>query len=140
MVKIRYMTLEDKPFWYSLDRHLPEEEFLLKVRDKRGYVLEEDDKLVGLLRYNLFWDNTPFCTLLFVDWPYQKKGYGRMLMEHWESEMKEKGYGMLLTSTQADEEAQHFYRKLGYKDCGGFVPTVPGYEQPMELFLEKNIL
>lgn len=62
-----------------------------------------------------------------------------MLVEHWEADMKKKGYGMVLTSTQADEEAQHFYRKLGYKDCGGFVPTVPGYEQPMELFLEKAI-
>lgn len=139
MTEIRYVRLEDKPFWYSLDRHLPEAEFDGKVRDKRGYVLEEDGKPVGLLRYNLFWDNTPFCTLLFVDWAYQKKGYGRLLMEHWEADMKEKGYGMLLTSTQADEEAQHFYRKLGYKDCGGFVPTVPGYEQPMELFLEKAI-
>lgn len=139
MTEIRYVRMEDKSFWYSLDRHLPEEEFDGKVRDKRGYVLEEDGKPVGLLRYNLFWDNTPFCTLLFVDWAYQKKGYGRLLMEHWEADMKEKGYGMLLTSTQADEEAQHFYRKLGYKDCGGFVPTVPGYEQPMELFLEKAI-
>ena len=133
------MKPEDKPFWYSLDRHLPEEEFANKVRDKRGYVLEVDGKPVGLLRYNLFWDNTPFCTLLFVDWAYQKKGYGRLLMEHWEADMKEKGYGMVLTSTQVDEEAQHFYRKLGYKDCGGFVPTVPGYEQPMELFLEKAL-
>jgi len=139
MIKIRYMTLEDKSFWYNLDKHLPKEEFVNKVRDKRGYVLEEDGKPIGLLRYNLFWDNTPFCTLLFVDWAYQKKGYGRLLMEHWEEDMKAKGYGMVLTSTQADEEAQHFYRKLGYKDCGGFVPTIPGYEQPMELFLEKAI-
>ncbi|MBR6537359.1 MAG: GNAT family N-acetyltransferase [Lachnospiraceae bacterium] len=139
MIKIRYMALEDKSFWYSLDRHLPEDEFARKVRDERGYVLEADGNPVGLLRFNLFWDNTPFCTLLFVAWEHQKKGYGRLLMEHWEAEMKEKGYGMLLTSTQADEEAQHFYRKLGYKDCGGFVPTVPGYEQPMELFLEKAI-
>lgn len=139
MTEIRYVRMEDKSFWYSLDRHLPEEEFAGKVRDKRGYVLEEDGKPIGLLRYNLFWDNTPFCTLLFVDWEYQKKGYGRLLMECWEADMKEKGYGMVLTSTQADEEAQHFYRKLGYRDCGGFVPTVPGYEQPMELFLEKSI-
>lgn len=139
MVKIRYVCTEDKPFWYSLDRHLSEEEFVNMVRDERGYVLEVDGKPVGLLRYNLFWDNTPFCTLLFVDWAYQKKGYGRLLMEHWEVDMKEKGYGMVLTSTQVDEEAQHFYRKLGYKDCGGFVPTVPGYEQPMELFLEKAL-
>ena len=31
------------------------------------------------------------------------------------------------------------YRKLGYKDCGGFVIDVPGYEQPMEMFLIKRI-
>lgn len=42
-------------------------------------------------------------------------------MEYWEQDMKRQGYGMLLTSTQVDETAQHFYRKLGYKDCGGFV-------------------
>ena len=41
------------------------------------------------------------------------KGYGRLLMEHWEQDMKEQGHGMLLTSTQVDEDAQHFYRRLG---------------------------
>jgi len=139
MTEIRYVQATDKEFWYCLDRHLPEQEFEYKVRDKRGYVLLEDEKPVGVLRYNLFWDNTPFCTLLFVGREYQKKGYGRMLMEHWEKDMKAKGYGMLLTSTQVDEEAQHFYRKLGYKDCGGFVIDIPGYEQPMEMFLVKGI-
>jgi len=139
MTVIRYVQTEDKDFWYTLDRHLPEEEFAGKVRDKRGYVLLEDGRPVGILRYNLFWDNIPFCTLLFVDWKFQKKGYGRMLMEHWEKDMKAQGYGMLLTSTQVDEQAQHFYRKAGYKDCGGFVVDIPGYEQPMELFLVKGI-
>lgn len=70
---------------------------------------------------------------------YQNKGYGRKLMEYWETEMKSKGYDMVLTSTQVDEEAQHFYRKLGYKDCGGFVIDIPGYMQPMEMFLIKVI-
>lgn len=49
------------------------------------------------------------------------------------------GYDMVLTSTQVDEQAQHFYRKLGYKDCGGFVVDIEGQEQPMELFLIKSI-
>lgn len=39
------------------------------------------DKPAGILRYNLFWDNTPFCTMLFVDCDYRKKGYGKRPME-----------------------------------------------------------
>ena len=139
MYNIRYVQQEDKAFWYSLDHHLPEAEFDSKVSRKMGYVLLENDTPIALLRYNLFWDNTPFCTLLFVDWAHQGKGCGKLLMEHWERDMKAQGYGMLLTSTQADETAQHFYRKLGYKDCGGFVVDIPGFEQPMELFLIKGI-
>ncbi len=137
--EIRYVREEDKDFWYSLDRHLPEGEFARKVRDKQGYVLLEKGQPVGILRYNLFWDNTPFCTLLYVADAQQRRGHGRALMAHWEAEMKAQGYGMVLTSTQADETAQHFYRKLGYRDCGGLTPTVPGYEQPMELFLCKAL-
>ena len=139
MLNIRHVQQEDKDFWYSLDRHLPEQEFDNKVSLQRGYVLLDENTPIGLLRYNLFWDNTPFCTMLFVQESHQGKGYGKMLMEHWERDMKAQGYGMLLTSTQVDEEAQHFYRKLGYKDCGGFVIDVPGYEQPMELFMIKGI-
>lgn len=140
MVEIRYVQSDDKDFWFGLDRHLPECEFEKKVRDRQGYVLLEDGKPVGLLRYNLFWDNTPFCTMLFVDGNCRGKGFGKILMQHWEADMKAQGYGMLLTSTQVDEEAQHFYRKIGYKDCGGFVIDIPGYAQPMELFLIKALI
>ena len=139
MLSIRYVQQEDKAFWYRLDRHLPEQEFGNKVSGRRGYVLLDENTPIGLLRYALFWDNTPMCTMLFIDEHHRGKGCGKMLMEHWEMDMKVQGYGMLFTSTQVDEEAQHFYRKLGYKDCGGFVIDIPGYEQPMELFMVKGI-
>lgn len=58
---------------YSLDKHLPEIEFDKKIQDKQGYVLFDDGVAVGLLRYNLFWDNTPFYTMFFVDWLKQKR-------------------------------------------------------------------
>ena len=139
MIEIRYINRDDKEFWFSLDKHLSEPEFNNKVRDNRGYILLDDNKPVGLLRYNLFWDNTPFCNLIYINNEYQGKGFGKLLIEYWENDMKSQGYGILLTSTQVDESAQHFYRKLGYKDCGGFVIDIKGYEQPMELFLVKSI-
>ncbi|MBP5446675.1 MAG: hypothetical protein J6X95_01020 [Treponema sp.] len=56
-----------------------------------------------------------------------------------EKDMKSQGYDFVLTSTRVDESAQHFYRKLGYKDCGGLLIDIPNYEQPMEMFLIKRI-
>ena len=76
---------------------------------------------------------------VFIDSDYRNQKYGKKLMEHWEQDMKSQGYGMVMTSTQVDEDAQHFYRKLGYKDCGGFVIDVPGYEQPMEMIMIKAV-
>lgn len=139
MTNIRCLETSDKEFWYSLDKHLPKTEFENKVQARRGYILLVDDKPAGLLRYNLFWDNTPFCTMLIIDGEYQGKGFGKQLVEYWECDMKMQGYGMLLTSTQVNENAQHFYRRLGYKDCGGIVINIPEYEQPMEMFLIKQI-
>ncbi len=139
MTEIRYLRDSDQAFWYSLDQHLPEAEFENKVKTKRGYVLLEDTVPVGLLRYNFFWDSIPFCTMLYISKTYQNKGYGTMLLRRWEQDMKEQGHGMLLTSTRVDETAQHFYRKLGYKDCGGLTIDIPAYAQPMELFLAKEL-
>ena len=136
---IRQVEKRDQEAWYALDRHLPESVFDEKERCRQGYVYIEDEKIIGVLRYNLFWDTTPFCTMLFIDSDYRNQKYGKKLMEHWEQDMKSQGYGMVMTSTQVDEDAQHFYRKLGYKDCGGFVIDVPGYEQPMEMIMIKAV-
>lgn len=139
MFKIRLAESSDKEFWYSLDKHLPDKEFEKKIRDEMGYIILEDEKPIGVLRYNLFLDNTPFLTLIFIDRTYQKKGFGCKTMDFWEREMKKSGYGMIMVSTQVDEEAQHFYRKLGYKDCGCLVLDIPKYEQPMEMFMAKAL-
>ncbi len=56
-------------------------------------------------------------------------------MRRWEADMRELGHRLVLTSTQADESAQHFYRKLGYVDCGGLL--LEG--QATELFLSKKL-
>ncbi len=139
MTEIRYLRSSDKQFWYGLDKHLPETEFENKVYTRRAYVILAAGEPAGLLRYNLFWDSIPFCTMLMINENYRGKGYGRRLMEYWERDMRSQGYGMVMTSTQVDENAQLFYRKLGYKDCGGILFDIPGYEQPMELVLSKAL-
>jgi Acetyltransferases len=136
---VRYVESKDKTDWYSLDHGLPEAGFEEKVRNRQGYICIENGKIIGILRYNLFWDSIPFCTMLYISQPYRQKGCGRRLMERWESDMKDAGCRIVMTSTQVNEEAQHFYRKLGYKDAGGFLLNIPGYEQPMEMIMIKEL-
>jgi len=134
---IRYVSKTDKPFWFTLDTHLNESEFALKIRDRRGYIISDGDKPVGVMRYNLFLDFIPFLTLIYLDESYCGKGFGKQAILHWENEMRELSHKMVMTSTQVDEEAQHFYRKLGYKDKGSLFFDNTPFEQPQEMFMIK---
>ena len=137
--QIRYATARDKRFWFSLDAHIAESVWKQKLCDRTCYVLEADGRPAALLRYSLFWDNTPFCNLLYVAPAMQHRGYGSALLARWERDMRGQGYRCVLTSTQSDESAQHFYRKHGYKDAGGFVLSAAGDRPPLELVLEKAL-
>ena len=136
---IRYAMEADKALWLRLDRHLPEGAFARKTAARQAYILEEAGEGVAVLRWGFFWDSIPFCNLLYVAEGARGHGLGQALTEHWEGEMKTRGCGLIMTSTQADETAQHFWRKLGYRDCGGFVLPFPGWEQPTELILAKTL-
>ena len=95
----------------------------------------EDDKFVGWLRYNLFWDNTPFMNILYLLDNERGKGNGSRLVIFWENEMKQKNYEFVLTSTQSNEEAQFFYRKIGYVDSGALL--LPN--ELLEIILYKKL-
>jgi hypothetical protein len=53
--------------------------------------------------------------------------------------MRELGYKMVMTSTQADEQAQHFYRKLGYMERGCLCLDGTPYDQPQEILMIKVV-
>ncbi|MCL1819693.1 MAG: GNAT family N-acetyltransferase [Oscillospiraceae bacterium] len=139
MLQIDYAAESDFPFWKTLDSYLPESEFLLKVNIKRVYVLKDDDILIGVMRYNLFWDLIPFLTLIIFDESYRNKGYGTLAMLHWENEMRSSGHKLVMTSTMVEETSQHFYRKLGYKDSGCLIKDFPPYVETMEMFMMKQL-
>ena len=80
-----------------------------------------------------------FLNLLFILPEHRGKGYGAGAMAQWEQEMKKRGFKTLLISTQVDENAQFFYRKLGYVDCGGLIFQGTPFSQSMEMFMRKVV-
>lgn len=136
-MELRLMTRQDKALAMGMDAHMDESDFQNRVLTKSGYVLWEGEQPVGLMHHCVLWDNLPFLNLLYVLENQRGKGFGTQAMAHWEREMKDQGYKMVLLSTQADESAQHFYRKLGYVDCGSLVFQNTPFDQPAELFFRK---
>lgn len=127
-MNIRIAKPADLPVLKQHDRHISAQELEHSVRLGRVYIAEEQGKFIGWLRYNLFWDNTPFMNLLYVLDGHRGKGYGRLLVEFWEERMRQAGFETVMASTQSDEFAQHFYNKLGYAAVGGFLPPGESYE------------
>ena len=139
MFSMEYAAVSDIAFWKSLDRHLPESELLLKIQEKRCYIIKDDCVSIGVFRYNLFWDLIPFLTLIYIKDIYRHKGFGTQAMFQWEREMFSLGYTLSMTSTMAEETSQHFYRKLGYRDSGCLVKPFPPYDETMEMFMMKQL-
>jgi ribosomal protein S18 acetylase RimI-like enzyme len=134
-VIIRYAENNDYLWLIENDKHISEETIKCKIENNEVYVVEKNGKIIGWLRYNLFWDNIPFMNMIYFIEEYRNKGIGRILNKYWEDDMKQKGYDSILTSTQSNEEAQHFYRKMGYREIGGFTYL----DDPLEIIFHKKI-
>lgn len=132
---IRSAEFSDLKTVSECDKHVKYEELENIVKLCRLIVAETDGKVVGWLRWNLFWDNTPFMNMLYVSEEFRGIGYGTALCDFWESEMKRAGYDLVLTSTLSNEKGQFFYRKRGYKDCGSL--SLP--DEPLEIILMKSL-
>ncbi|MCM1130724.1 MAG: GNAT family N-acetyltransferase [Roseburia sp.] len=128
MRSIRLANLKDTEFLVDNDNHISYD--ILRENIEKGYIyiLEQDNQIIGWLRYNLFWDNTPFLNMLYILEEYRRQGLGSLLLEHWENQMQSQGFETVLTSTLVHEDALHFYMKYGYQVVGGFHPSEDEYE------------
>lgn len=133
---IRYADCDDFELLRGCDKHIGKAELKNCITEKGILLMFENDIFIGWLRFNLFWDSIPFINMLYFTEAYRNKGYGRTLVEFWENEMLKNQYKMAMTSTRADEQAQFFYRKLGYRDCGSLL--LPN--EPLEIILIKKLV
>ena len=137
-IQIRYAQNSDLPYLAQNDRLVTEEVLRKKISDRQVAVCTKGETHLGCVRFGFAWDTVPFLNFIVVNEEVRRKGIGRALMEFWEQEMKAKGHKLVMTSTDVDEQAQHFYRKLGYRDSGGILfpqELFPG--NAMELVLTK---
>jgi GNAT superfamily N-acetyltransferase len=132
-MKITYATRQEFDYLCLHDQHVSVEVLRQKIEGQEILVAWNADCPIGYLRFSYFWDEIPFMNLLFLEASYRGKGYGKALVQFWEQEMQKRSFKQVLTSTLSNESAQHFYRKLGYVDCGALL--LPG--EPLEIILLK---
>ena len=77
---IRYADKDDIKIISKYDEHISIEELENVIKLKRLIVMFNEDKFIGWLRFNLFWDNTPFMNMLYFLDNERGKGYGRQLV------------------------------------------------------------
>lgn len=134
-MEITHATLSDYETLVNSDKHISKAELRNLILSKRVLIAKQDDDLRGWLRYNLFWDNIPFMNMLYVINGYRSMRIGQSLVHMWEELMRAEGYEFVLTSSLSNEQAQHFYRKNGYIDCGSLLLK----DEPLEIIFRKDL-
>ena len=132
-MEIRLAVAADMPQILKYDRHIHPDKVGECIEHALVDALWDVDRIVGILRYNLFWQTIPFLDLIYIDEAYQGRGWGSEMMANWEENMKRMGYSHVMRSTQADETAFLFYEKIGYRRIGAFVPPDQDAEEIMYL-------
>jgi len=132
---IRPAALDDAAVIMQHENHLT----LGETEDKIGrgeFIVAYDGKeFVGWIRYNLFWDLIPLMNMIKVSPEYRGEGIGAKMVGYWENKMRERGFDRVLTTTQQNENAQHFYNAVGYRAIGGFMLTGNVYDLVFEKIL-----
>ena len=136
MTQVRVATAGDLKYLTSRER-LATRELESVLRCGRILLAEDPDRqaAVGWLRWGLFWDEVPFMNMLHIAEDRRGQGIGRLLVGAWELRCHEDGKATVMTSTLSNESAQHFYRRMGYRDAGCLL--LPG--EALEILFTKAI-
>ncbi|KKM12046.1 GNAT family acetyltransferase [Clostridiales bacterium PH28_bin88] len=135
MIIITFADNQDYEYLKDHDSHIRADILQNKIVAHEVIVLKENNRQIGWLRYSLFFDAVPFMSMLYIEESYRSRGLGKKLVSFWENEMKRAGYTRVMTSSRSDEQAQHFYRKQGYKDSGALL--FPG--EVLEILFLKRL-
>ncbi len=106
-----------------------------KIARREVAVARKAGKAAGVLRYSLFCDWIPFIVFLFVLEDQRRLGVGSRLVAFLEQQARRRRSRFVMVSSRSDEQAQHFWRKVGYRDAGSLL--IP--DEPLELLFVKQL-
>ncbi len=133
-LNIQYLELKDKNI-FKEDKHISSAMLEQKIKNKEIIVVKKEDRIIAWLRWGYFWDNIPFVNLLYAQKSFRNQGIGKQILDFWENEMRKKDYKLIMTSSLSNEEAQFFYKKLGYQECGSLIMP----KEPLEILFLKEL-
>ena len=97
---------------------------MVNRQDYLGLKLVLDKKIIGfaLGSFEQFFNGKIFhLAEIFIDYNYQSKGYGKILMKELEKEAKNKGAFKLTLQAFNDEKRNKFYNNIGYENNNNLV-------------------
>ena len=135
--RLSFATQADHAYLAAHDGHVTPDTLMQKIARGEIIMLYDDAgaRPIGWLRFGYFWDELPFMNLIYIEDAFRRQGLGTHLITFWEEAMRRKNYACVLTSSLANEQAQHLYRRLGYVDCGALL--LPG--EPLEIIFRKSL-
>ncbi len=124
-------------FEYIKQFALAPDEAALSAASRSGglEIIYDGDARVGFLLYSILWGTLPFLEFFEVSPSERRRNVGRRAVGAWEKQMSKRGFDLVLISTSADSDSQHFWRKLGYVDCGALTVR----QKPAEVFFQRAV-
>ena len=105
------------------------------IRSGTCQIILVQEKPIGFLAFSVLWGTLPFLEFIEISEAERGQDYGTMAVRKWEGDMAGLGFDLVLTSTGADADAQHFWRNIGYVDCGALTVR----NKAAEVFFQRKV-
>ncbi|MEM1097721.1 MAG: GNAT family N-acetyltransferase [Planctomycetota bacterium] len=89
------------------------------LEQRRYFLLDQGDAIVGLARLDRFLDSVPYLGYNFIETDARGRGYSRLLLEAVIEQARALNQPRLFSSSDANEPTpQAWHRHVGFRDAG----------------------
>ncbi|MEZ5277401.1 MAG: GNAT family N-acetyltransferase [Opitutaceae bacterium] len=133
--EVRIAVERDFDQIHMADLSIKPEILRTKIGRNEVIVCDESGHITGVLRFQWFWDYLPFINYIWVEEGFRDEHRASRMIEKLEATTEGRNYKRIMASTQSNETAQNFFRKVGFQYAGGFAMS----DQPFELIMIKYL-